>query len=221
MRIRTNLRRRRAFTLIEVLVIVVSIVVIVCFLIPGITRERANQKQKQCMNNLRQTGTSFRLWADDVSQNHYPMWHPFAQGGSRDALTNGEVFRHFQCLSNELVMPALLTCPADTRLPATSFRSLQNSNISYFVGVDADESDPRLALAGDRNWEVNGSAVPTGLVTVTTNSGIAWTKDMHRDSGNVTLADGSVQKFTSSQLRQWLVDAVTHESTNSQRLAFP
>ncbi len=106
MRIRTNLRRRRAFTLIEVLVIVVSIVVIVCFLIPGITRERANQKQKQCMNNLRQTGTSVAFDYGRMMSHRIitPCGTPFAQGGSRDALTNGEVFRHFQCLSNELVM---------------------------------------------------------------------------------------------------------------------
>jgi type II secretory pathway pseudopilin PulG len=216
-----HLRKSRAFTLVEILAIIVCLGLIACALIPALIRAKANQRLAQCVSNLRQTGTAFRLWADDVSQNRYPMRYSFAQGGSLDALTNGEVFRHFQCISNELSSTQALTCPADTRQPAAIFQSLQNSNISYFVGVDADESDPRLALAGDRNWEVNGSSMPTGLVTIMTNSGIAWTKDMHRESGNICLADGSVQKFTSLQLQQWLLDAVKSGSTNAQRLAFP
>ncbi len=80
------------------------------------------------------------------------------------------------------------------------------------MGVDADESDPRLALAGDRNWECKRVGRADRI-------GDRNNKQRHRvDQGHapairetLPLADGSVQKFTSSQLRQWLVDAVTHE----------
>ena len=45
----------------------------------------------------------------------------------------------------------MLVCPADLRPPAGNFAALQNTNVSYFVGVTADYSKPASILAGDGN----------------------------------------------------------------------
>ena len=71
------------------------------------------------------------------------------------------MFRHFQIMSNELNTPKLLYCPSESdrgRTMATVFSSdakdrsgrevvfSSNSNLSYFVGVDAVRLNPRHAF---------------------------------------------------------------------------
>jgi len=65
-----------------------------------------------------------------------------------------------------LVTPKFLVCPADKRKPATNFPSLTIQNVSYFLGLDADESRPQMTLAGDRNLTTNGVPVGPGLVEI-------------------------------------------------------
>ena len=55
----------RAFTLIEVLVIVFTVVMIAAFLIPGLVRERRRARAVNCSNNLKQVGLAFRVWSID------------------------------------------------------------------------------------------------------------------------------------------------------------
>ena len=87
------------------------------------------------------------------------MQVPSGGGGSQEYAQNGYLmngnfyfgYRHFQPLGIFLETPKILICPADTRTAATNFAALQNANISYFVGVDADYSKPMSLLAGDGN----------------------------------------------------------------------
>ena len=49
-----------------------------------------------------------------------------------------------------------------------------------------------------------------------------WTKTMHRSQGNVLLADGSVQQFSSRRLREQLRGTGdTNASANANFLLFP
>jgi type II secretory pathway pseudopilin PulG len=208
----------RGFTRTELLVILLAIAALLLLFLPALPRGRRTQLQKQCLNNLNQAGFGFRYWAD--RGNRYPMLTTAASGGASEALTNREMFRAFQCLSNDLSTPSLLVCPADTRIAASNFASLQNSNISYFVGGDADESNPRLFMAGDRNWETNGVALPAGVTFLLSNAPVAWgPKTIHRGSGNIVLSDGSVQTLSSSQLRAALLS--NGNSRASNMLVFP
>ena len=87
---------------------------------------------------------------------------------------------------------------------------LSDSNISYFVGLDASESFPQMFLTGDRNLATNGVPVTPGLLTVKSNDTLSWTKELHNGQGNVGVADGSVQMESSSGM-----------GTNVFRLAVP
>jgi len=108
-------------------------------------------------------------------------------------------FRHFQVLSNELSTPAILVCPTDTRLPATEFGALLNSNVSYFVGVKAEFSKPVSILAGDRNLTANAVSNPSILHGDTDNQ-LRWTWEMHRYKGNILFADGHVEEWNNAAL---------------------
>jgi len=105
-------------------------------------------------------------------------------------------------MSNELIAPVVLTCPADTRRRVANWTNLTESNISYFIGLDARDNEPQSLLSGDRNLETNGIAVGSGLFVLTTNTPVGWTKDIHQNAGNICLGDGSVHQFTGSRLTQ-------------------
>jgi prepilin-type processing-associated H-X9-DG protein len=111
-----------------------------------------------------------------------------------------------------------LRCPADTPwVWATNFSVLNNSNISYFVGLDAKEAQPQLFLSGDDNFAISGVPVKSGLLQLWTNTPIAWTKERHKHTGNILFADGSVVQTDDKSLVEKL--QATGPATN--RLAIP
>ena len=142
-------------------------------------------------------------------------------------VTGPNAFRHFQVMSNELSTAKCLICPADSgRIMAHAWDTnmdfygngvfLSNSNLSYFVGVDASKTNPQLILTGDRNI-TNGMPVKNGLFALTTNNPAGWTHDLHNNCGNIAVADGHVEQANTSALQSVIAD--TGLATN--RLLMP
>ena len=202
------------------------IVVIGFFLIYStIRRLHGYSPQTHCISNLRQVGTAFRLWADDndgfypmhfLGNANYPGLTPAASWLGRP-LDYPDASTCFKALSNELGSPKLIVCPSDTRKPLSNYWSLQDSSVSYFVGQDAHQTNANMFLAGDRNVLVDGVLVQRGRVLIKTNNTSSWSEAIHNCSGDVTLADGSVQKFSMAQLHA----ALQKTGTNVNRLVFP
>jgi len=165
---------------------------------------------------LKQIGLAFRIWEEDHT-NLYPMSVSTNFGGTFEYVATGETFRHFQIMSNELSTPKILVCPADVRQPAKDFGlAFGNTNISYFVGVDADDSRPQMLLSGDRNI-LGGTKLANGILEFTTNQMVSWSSEMHNGVGNVALVDGSVQYFHTNELQQ----AFQNTGIATNRLAIP
>jgi hypothetical protein len=209
-------RRRCAFALKELLAIIVIGAALLTVAVIELENARGRSRTICCSCNLKQIGLSFRTWELDHT-GLYPMAVSTNRGGSMEYIESGEVFRHFEALSNELSTPIVLTCPSDDRKPAKGFdSSLSNSNISYFVGLDASSQSPQMFLTGDRNI-TGGKRQSAGIVELTTNDAVSWGPTLHKISGNIGLADGSVQQFTKTRLQQALM--CTGAQTN--RLALP
>ena len=205
-------------TLIEIFVILAVISILAILLIPALLRAKARADRIYCTNCLKQIGLACRVWESDHT-NLYPMQVSGPNGGTMNFITGPNVFRHFQVMSNELSTPYILICPAESdrmRARATNFDFLGNSNISYFVGIDANDTNPQLILSGDRNI-TNGTPVKNGLLELTTNCPSGWTAEMHKGVGNIALADGSVQQLSNFSLRSTVAD--TGVATN--RLQMP
>ena len=125
----------------------------------------------------------------------------------------------FFIMSNQLSTPKILHCPADTNgIVATNFLAgFDNQNISYFVGLDASENDPQTLLSGDDNFEISGVPITSGLLELSSKMPIAWSAARHKFSGNILLADGSVQLLSNTSLTNW-----SHQRGSfTNRLAIP
>jgi hypothetical protein len=147
-------KRERGLTLLEIFVILAVISVLALLLIPALLKAKARARRIYCINHLMQIGLSCRVWEGDHT-NLYPMQVSSTNGGTMDFIMGPNAFRHFQVMSNELSTPKVLICPAESdrmRAQATNFDFLRNSNISYFVGIDANETNPQLILSGGSQY---------------------------------------------------------------------
>ena len=189
-------RQTRAFTLIELFVIIVILALLFATLVPAVALSKRKAQRNKCTNNLKQMGLAFRLFSTDHGDK-YPDTVSTNKDGAREYLWQSNfTARYFCTLSNEVAMPKILLCPTDTRKPAINYAALTDANVSYFAGLDADETRPQALLAGDRNLTVNGVEARGGIVEIHPTDQLGWTKAMHRYSGNVALGDGSVQSLS-------------------------
>jgi hypothetical protein len=129
-------------------------------------------------------------------------------------------------MSNELSTPRILLCPQDRqRKWATNFDSgFSNSNVSYFVGIDATKTNSAMFMAGDRDL-TNGLPVVRGTLTLNTNRLAGWAGQIHTTGprgsskgpgGVLLLADGVVQFIDRSGLNEKL-----QASKTRNRLSIP
>jgi hypothetical protein len=204
------------FTGRDLLTLVVIGGVLLCILVVELGRAQRRSKTICCNCNLKQVGLAFRTWALDHHE-LFPMGVSTNDGGSREFITTGETFRHFQVMSNELSTPVVLACPVDSRWSAEHFdRGFGNSNLSYFAGVVTNDENPQLFLSGDRNI-TGGVWLANQILQLTTNEVIGWSAGIHRGAGNLGLADGSVDQSSTFRLQERL--SWTGQATN--RLAMP
>lgn len=223
--------------MLELIVVLAGIVVIVSMLWPHHPGANRKAARIQCISNLKNVGLSFRIFATDHDE-RLPMQLPVTQGGTLELVNDPTlVWIHFAALSNALSTPKVLLCPSDKsgREQSVTFdRSFRsslhrpfsaNANLSYFLGLDASETNASSILAGDRNI-TNDTTNPFryGLARVgdlgtnhTAQSGAGWDENIHHHSGNVAMGDGSVQQLTSWRFQEVL----RHSGDARNRIAVP
>jgi type II secretory pathway pseudopilin PulG len=208
---------KQGFTLVALLVIIAVLAILAAMLLPALAVAKKKAQRINCVNNLKQCGLAFRIWEGD-NGDKYPMAISTSKGGTMEFDTGANTFRHFQVMSNELSTPKILTCPADTRIAADNFARLKNQNVSYFVGLEANDMNPQMLLDGDRNLTA-GNEPEDGILKLIPGQPVSWTETMHVNQGNVGLSDGSVQQFSNSGLRIALQNSGA--PTNTWRISLP
>src|SRR5262245_45852549 len=88
---RPSARRARAFTLVELLVVVGIIAILIAFLMPALSRARRYANQVACQSNIRQLGLAFLMFVND-NKGHLPACQgamgPQSEAGQGDWLGN-------------------------------------------------------------------------------------------------------------------------------------
>jgi prepilin-type N-terminal cleavage/methylation domain-containing protein/prepilin-type processing-associated H-X9-DG protein len=218
MKIAIPKKQNRAMTLLELFVVLAVISLLAIWVGLELRAAKARSQRIWCTNYLKQIGLAYRIWDGNHGIN-YPMAVSETNGGSMEFITGPNAFRHLQVMSNELSTPYILLCLSESdpaRILATNFTHFNNSNLSYFIGVDANEANPQMILAGDRNI-TNGTAIKNGVLELTTGHPAGWTSELHNKVGNILLADGSVQQVSISGLQNLIAN--TGVATN--RLQMP
>jgi prepilin-type processing-associated H-X9-DG protein len=204
-----------SFTRTELLVVLALVGVLGCLLIPALQRSRQRALRIRCTSNLKQIGMSFKTWALE-NNDRFPSQALTNQSGDLKPEAATNVYLHFGVMSNELSTPYILHCPADvSRQVAKDFENVNNTNISYFVGLDAVDTTPQMFLTGDRNL-TNGLPVTNHVLFLAPNLPVGWTHELHSGQGNIGLADGSVQGLSSFSLRLALTNG-----SSANRLLMP
>ena len=125
-----SLRRRCAFTYVELLVVLVLIVIGISFLLPSLNRPRGNSNRVKCASNLRQIGQAILLYSND-NRGAYPrtrasnledapapipVWgtaaaatQPFADDGPAE---NDVTAALFLLLRTQDITSEVFTCPS-------------------------------------------------------------------------------------------------------------
>jgi hypothetical protein len=116
-------------------------------LLPALAKAKAKAQSISCVNNMKQLGLAFRIWAGD-NNDLFPFNVSNGKGGTLELCERGgdgydrSAYRHFQVMSNELNTPKILICPADSsKQPASNFAELQSWNVSYQVRTGPKVSD--------------------------------------------------------------------------------
>ena len=204
----------------DVVALIGMLLVVGAIIMPAIAKSRAKPRRISCANSLKQIALSFHLWAGD-HDGKLPMQVSTNFGGTKEFVGDGALYPHFLVTSNELGTPKILICSWDEgRRQVTTFATLKDTNISYFLGLDADPAVPGAWLVGDRNLATNGTPLRAGLVNIRSDGAKwSWTRQQHDRKGYICRVDGSVS-LTDGDGRGQVTIPLQQSATNSMNNYF-
>jgi hypothetical protein len=155
----------RAFTRIELVVILLVVALAVALIFSLVnTRDRYVQPM-QCRDNLRQCVLAYHQWVSDHNGRFLPTCIYFEEGGAYRAPLAGNAWWQYSFLSNYLVGPKILVCPADKFAKRKAIRwddspeggflhpNYRGNAISYALNLDAHGKGAPEGPS-DTNWNM-------------------------------------------------------------------
>jgi len=133
------MKKKSGFTLIELLVVIAIIGILAAILLPALSRARESARRSTCMNNLKQMGLIFNMYANEWDGLFPPIriWNcDDPPGNTRDCTFNGP-----SLYPEYLTDLGICVCPSDS---------------------DADDMPSRWHVNGDLNLPVRACSLARG-----------------------------------------------------------
>ena len=182
--------RKERFTLIELLVVIGIIAILASMLMPALQKAKEKANQADCMNNIKQIGTTIMMYASDF-KNMYPAGIDASGNMSDSTLHNAHAFGN------------LMYCEYITTGKTFNCRSTKQTAVAR---------DGWKTLAGDTDTadgktdKYNSYLYIGGLSSTEVNSeyGIGRDKNLnHKSYGNVLWGDGHASGEAGNKNTKW------------------
>ena len=197
---RTKERRRRGFTLVELLVVIAVIAILASLLLPALAKAKTKVRATACLNNLKQLGIGATMYCDDNEDTLPQSAHQHASWvGRLQPYTGTNVYRcpvdkNENRLYSYAVNDFLTAHPfGAANLDFSKLTSLPSPSDTFYVGECANEyeSVDHFHFADASAGGYSPAVFPT-QVAVT----------RHEAGANYLFADGHVEKLRWANVSQ-------------------
>jgi prepilin-type N-terminal cleavage/methylation domain-containing protein/prepilin-type processing-associated H-X9-DG protein len=216
----------RAFTLVELLVVIGIIAILIAILLPTLAKSRESARRAACLSNLRQVHTAFFLYAGNY-KDQVPLGY---RAGNKQfnsmmySFTTSKIVL-FGWLHNERLMPNpnVFFCPSEND-PRSQFDTSANpwppgadptkhSYSGYGCRPEIDlPDDPIPGLIMPRLAKFKNKAIFADLTAV-----VARVETRHKTGVNVLFGDGSASWHERGKFAVDLAGCTTINAANNPR----
>lgn len=172
-------RPLRAFTLIEILVVIAIIAILAAILFPAFARARENARRTSCASNLKQIGLGLLQYVGDYDD----MMPGSAYGGVAAKSNNSSAYKWMDAIFPYVKSTQLFVCSSDSGAKYVYNRDIPATEESQDYGSYGQNGAYRIA--GDAQTPPRSAAYLVSLASLVSPSETVWATDTNnREEAN-------------------------------------